>query len=218
MTRPLAGPVDTACDAAVRGAAAWFEQQGHLVEESHPEALEAWAGDDAGMVIWGVNMQANLARMGQMIGRELGEADMEPATWGLVQLTRDVTGLRLAQAQAAQHRLRRDAAAWWERYDLLLTPTSAIAPPPLGDLVAREGDPLRALVRSSPLATFTAPWNATGQPAVSLPFAMSSTGLPIGIQLVGAYAREDLLLRVAAAMESDLRWDLRRAGVHASVA
>ncbi len=216
MAKPLAGPFDPECEATARAAARWLESHGHMVEEAHPAALEWWAGHDAGLTIWAVNMQANLVRMGEWIGRELGEHDMEPATWGLVQMARDVTGLRLVQSQAAQSRLRRETATWWETYDLLLSPTSAILPPELGDLVAHEGDPLRALIRSGPLATFTGAWNATGQPAISVPFALSASGLPIGVQMVGAYAREDLLLRVAAAMEADLRWDLRRAPVHAS--
>jgi amidase len=216
MLRPVAGPSDPECEAAARGLGSWLASLGHRVEESHPAALEWWAGIDAGLVIWGVNMQANLARMGEWIGRELGQADMEPATWELVQMTREVTGLRLAQAQGAQHRLRRETAAWWESFDLLLTPTCAIQPPRLGDLVAHDGEPLRALMRSGPMAAFTGPWNATGQPAISLPVATSAAGLPVGVQLVGAYGREDLLLRVAAAVEADLRWDRKRPGVHAT--
>ena len=216
MAKPLAGPFDPECEGAARSAALWLESHGHAVEEAHPAAIEWWGGLDAGLVIWAVNMQANLVRMGGWIGRELGESDMEPATWGLVLMAREVTALRLAQAQSAQSRLRRETATWWEDYDLLLTPTAAIQPPELGDLVAHDGDPLRALIRSGPMATFTGAWNATGQPAISVPFAQSSSGLPIGVQMVGAYGREDLLLRVASAMEADLRWDLRRAPVHAS--
>lgn len=216
MARPVGGPFDPECERAARDAASWLESHGHSVEEAHPAAVEWWAGLDAGLVIWAVNMQANLVRMGGWIGRELGEADMEPATWGLVEMARDVSALRLAQAQAAQSRLRRETATWWNDYDLLLTPTSAIQPPELGDLVAHEGEPLRALIRSGPMATFTGVWNATGQPAISVPFAQSSSGLPIGVQMVGAYGRDDLLLRIASAMEEDLRWDLRRAPVHAS--
>ena len=218
MPKPLAGPFDPECEGAARNAAKWLESHGHVVEEARPAAVEWWAGLDAGLVIWAVNMQANLVRMGDWIGRELGESDMEPATWGLVLMAREVTALRLAQAQSAQSRLRRETATWWEDYDLLLTPTSAIQPPELGDLVAHDGEPLRALVRSGPIATFTGAWNATGQPAISVPFAQSASGLPIGVQMVGAYGREDLLLRVASAMEADLRWDLRRAPVHASLA
>jgi amidase len=216
MARPIAGPSDPECEAAARFTATWLEGAGHHVEEAFPTALEWWAGQPAGLTIWAVNMATNLIRMGSWIGRELGEGDMEPATWELVKRAREVSGIELAQAQAAQSKLRRDAAVWWNEFDLLVSPTMAIQPPELGDLVARPDESMRALIRSAPMATFTGAWNATGQPAISLPVAVSSTGLPIGVQLVAAYGREDLLLRVASAMEADLRWDLRRPPVHAS--
>jgi amidase len=214
MARPLAGPIDPECEAAANWTATWFENAGHHVEAAFPAALGWWAGQPAGMTIWAVNMATNLVRMGNWIGRELGEADMEPATWELVKRARTFTAIDLAQAQAAQAKLRRDAATWWNDFDVLLSPTMAILPPELGDLVARPDDSMRALIRSGPLATFTGAWNATGQPAISLPVAMSAAGLPIGVQLVAAYGREDLLLR--AALEADVRWDLRRPPVHAA--
>ena len=215
MPQPIAGPSDAEHSGAANEVGRWLESHGHHVELASPGALEWWAGSDAGLTIWAVNMATNIARMGDWIGRTLGEVDMEPATWGLLEMARDISAVKLAQAQAMQSRLRRETAAWWSEFDLLLTPTTAIAPPVLGDIVARQDEPLRALIRSSPLATFTGPWNATGQPAISLPWSQSAPGLPIGVQLVGAYAREDLLLRVAAAMESDRRWDTRRPPVHA---
>ncbi len=57
---------------------------------------------------------------------------------------------------------------------------------------------------------YTAQFNVTGQPAVSLPLHVSDEGLPIGVQLVAAYAREDLLLRVAAQCEQAAPWRDRR--------
>jgi amidase len=216
MTKPLAGPSDPECEAAATWTAKWFEQAGHRVEAAFPAALEWWAGQSAGLTIWAVNMATNIARMGSWIGRDLGENDMEPATWELVKMASSVTASQLAQAQGAQAKLRRDAAVWWNDFDVLLSPTMAIQPPELGDLVARPDDSMRALIRSTPMATFTGAWNTTGQPAISLPVAMSTAGLPIGVQLVAAYGREDLLLRAAAALESDVRWDLRRPPVHAS--
>lgn len=225
MTRPLRGPIDPECEAAATDAAKWFEGHGHHVEPSYPDALNWWATDPAAGIIWALNMRNSIERVAGLIGRPVGPDDFEPATWELCQTADKVTGLQLLQAQSTQTRLRRESAMWWEPtandgsgFDILLSPTMAIQPPPLGELVATPDDPLRALKASSPMATFTGAWNATGQPAISLPFAMGSTGLPIGIQLVAAYGREDLLLRVGAAMESDIRWDLRRATVHASTA
>lgn len=223
MARPIRGPIDPECEAAAIDAAKWFEGQGHVVEASYPESLEWWSSDSAGGLIWALNMRNSIERVSGFIGRPVGSEDFEPATWALGQSADQATGLQLLQAQSAQARLRRESAMWWEPiadqgkgFDLLLSPTMAILPPPLGQLVASPDDPMQALKRSSPMATFTGAWNATGQPAISLPFSMSSTGLPIGVQLVAAYGREDLLLRVGAAMEADLRWDLRRAPVHAS--
>ncbi len=221
MSRPVAGPCDPECEAAALAAAAWFERHGHYVENARPEALEWWAGDPAGLMVWAINMRATMDRVSGLVGRQIGEHDVEPATWGLAEMADRYTALDLHQAQAKQARLRRETATWWAPtdeggagFDLLLSPTMAILPPVLGDHVAYPGEPLRALIRSSPMATFTAPWNTTGQPAISLPFAMSASGLPIGVQLVGAYGREDVLIRVAASMEADLRWDLRRARLH----
>ena len=72
------------------------------------------------------------------------------------------------------------------------------------------------LVRSSPLVQFTVPFNVTGQPAISLPLFWNDAGLPIGVQLVAAYGREDLLLRVAAQLEEAHPWADRRPAVIAS--
>lgn len=225
MARPLNDRVDPECEAAALAAAAWFENQGHSVETSYPQALDWWAKERAGSLVWALNMRNSMARVARFIGRDVGQEDFEPATWGLGQAADTASGLDLLEAQSAQARFRRESAMWWEPaasegegFDLLLSPTMAILPPPLGELTATSNDPMRALKGSSPMATFTSPWNTTGQPAISLPFAMSASGLPIGIQLVAAYGREDLLLRVAARMESDLRWDLRRAPVHAASA
>jgi len=75
--------------------------------------------------------------------------------------------------------------------------------------------PLDAFIRSGSLLTFTIPFNVTGQPAISLPLHWNDAGLPIGVQLVAAFGREDLLLRVAAQLERAVEWSQRRPAVHA---
>jgi len=75
-------------------------------------------------------------------------------------------------------------------------------PPPLGTFRSPPDDPLAGIFRAGAFAPFTAPFNTTGQPACSIPLYQNAAGLPIGVQLVAAYGREDLLLQVAAQLEA----------------
>ena len=89
-------------------------------------------------------------------------------------------------------------------------------PPPLvGEIVPSAEAPMDAFARSGALLPFCIPFNVTGQPAISLPLHISADGLPIGVQFVAAAGREDVLLRLAAQLEAELRWSERRPMVHA---
>jgi amidase len=107
------------------------------------------------------------------------------------------------------------AGFWADGHDLLVVPTSPEPPSPLGELGPDTDDPLGVLLRMGALTTFTFPFNVTGQPAVSLPLHWSADGLPIGVQLVAAFGREDVLLRVAAQLEQAAPWADRRPPVSA---
>jgi amidase len=101
----------------------------------------------------------------------------------------------------------RRAAEWWAGgFDLLLTPTMAVPPPPLGAMANDPENPLTPIVAATPSAVFTAGFNTTGQPAISLPLGSSAEGLPIGVQLVAPYGREDVLIRVASQLEEAAPW------------
>jgi amidase len=105
----------------------------------------------------------------------------------------------------------REGASWWSDHDLLLTPTMALPPAEIGEIgTGDEDNPLMPIVRATPYAIFTAGFNSSGQPAISLPMHWSEDGLPIGVQLVAAYGREDLLLQVAAQLEQAQPWADRR--------
>ena len=109
----------------------------------------------------------------------------------------------------------RDVAQWWaDGFDLLLTPTLAEPPVPLGTFDTPD-EPILGFMRAAEFTPFTPGFNITGQPAISLPTATSSDGLPIGIHLAGAFGREDLLLRVAAQIEAAAPWADRHPPVHA---
>ena len=98
----------------------------------------------------------------------------------------------------------RRMADWWDGHDLLLTPTLGAPPPQLGWFAA-DG-PEHEGRRIASVIPYTAQFNMTGQPAVSLPLHWTPAGLPVGVQLVAGYGREDVLVRVASQLEQAAPW------------
>jgi amidase len=99
----------------------------------------------------------------------------------------------------------------WNEIDVLLTPTLAQLPLPIGALRPADGEPaLQMLLNAAGFVPFTPAFNVTGQPAVSLPLSQSADGLPIGVQMVGPPAGEELLLSLSAQLEAARPWVTRR--------
>jgi len=103
----------------------------------------------------------------------------------------------------------RQIVSLWADYDLLLTPTLAMPPVPLG-WDTEPDDPREQFDRAVAFTPFTAVFNVTGQPAVSLPLHWTGDGLPIGVQLVGPPLGEALLFRVSSQLEAARPWLDRR--------
>ena len=202
------------CATATMDAARLFESLGHAVEESFPPALAEPDTAFGVSVTFPVGVAAELDHWSRRTGREITAADVEEPTWALAELGRSITAAQfwLAREQTLAH-ARRIARWWADGFDLLLTPTLSAPPPPLGSFKGEPGNPLSGLGRNAGYAVFTSPFNATGQPAISLPLAMSSDGLPVGVQLVAAYGREDLLIRIASQIEEAAPWRARRAPI-----
>jgi amidase len=161
--------------------------------------------------LWATNMALGIATMGEQIGRELTEADVEPVNWAQAEYARHVTAVDLAVAQAAVTQFRRSIQQWWaDGWDLLLTPTVGEPPVRIGEHDALPDDPLAGMRRAGRFVPFTPAFNMSGQPAISLPLYWNADGLPIGVQLVAAFGREDVLLRVAAQLEQAHPWAHRR--------
>ncbi|MHB1988768.1 MAG: amidase [Acidimicrobiales bacterium] len=198
------------CEAAVRSTAKLLEDLGHRVAEEHPAALDDQENGRRFLARWVVNARLNMLSLATILGREVSPDDVEPLTWAMATAAEELSAVNYAQAMAASARFTRELASWWEDHDLLLTSTLGEPPPFIGELEAPSDDPFATQARTAALVPFTTHFNVSGQPAISLPLHESPDGLPIGIQLVAAYGREDLLIRVAAQLEEALPWRHRR--------
>ncbi|MGH2459148.1 MAG: amidase [Chloroflexota bacterium] len=136
------------------------------------------------------------------------EDQIDPGLVGLVQRARSWTAFEHAQAFLARTRVYDAMRRFFERYDLLLTPSIAVPPFEVGINTPREiaGQSADGLSWSP----FTLPFNLTGQPAATVPCGWTADGLPIGLQIVGRRHEDALVLRAAAAFETAAPWAGRR--------
>ncbi len=217
LTRPPGGQFEAHpdCVAAAESAARLLESLGHGVEDSYPDAFDEPDYIPNFLVRWTSGVDYNLKYWERRTGETIGPDDVEPLTWALAEQGRAHSAADyLAAMEYAQVVSRRGAEWWAGGFDLLLTPTMAIPPTEIGAYAHDPANPLMPIVTATPAAVFTAGFNTTGQPAISLPLHVNDAGLPIGVQLVAAYGREDLLLRVAAQLEQAQPWADRLPELH----
>jgi amidase len=199
------------CVDAVEDAAHLLESLGHAVDESHPAALDEPEQGNRFADVVASHTVTTLRQLEQLVGRKLTREDVELWTWTFVERGMRISAEQYLGAVNWLQAWSRRVAGWWtEGFDLLLTPTIAEPPPPLGILVADPANPTGGLRRLMDLLQFTPAYNITGQPAVSVPLYWNHGGLPIGSQLVAAFGREDLLIQVAAQLEQARPWKDRR--------
>ena len=207
--------IDSACVSAVENTAKLLTELGHNVELVALDAMDSDDLEAAFSVIAGAGLVRDLERWGERLGRPITEADIEPMNWAMFEQARTVVASAYVAAVESVQSYARGVAAWWdEGFDVLLTPTTAAVPAKIGEL-APLGDPQAVMAGMMACTAFTVPFNATGQPAISLPLHLSDAGLPIGIQLVAAYGREDVLVRLASQLECARPWAERRPPIHA---
>ena len=199
--------VDDECRDAARSTAKLLESLGHRVEESWPTALGDASFPPRFGAMWATNQAVSRDALAAMLKRDVTSADIEAVNWEQAERASKASALDYAKSMNAAAMFRRALAQWWhDGFDLLLTPTLARIPFPIGSFVNDPSDPLKPSRLASEWVRFTAQFNMSGQPAISLPLARTASGLPIGVQLVAAYGREDLLLRVASQLETAAPW------------
>ena len=210
MTRfaaTMPGDLDPECRAAVESTGKLLASLGHRVEAAHPAVLDEAKTATIFMRIWPARLLAALESFERKLGRRAGADELDPETRFFVDLGRKTPAAEYLAAMEDMHAFAMTMARWWTGgFDLLVTPTNGTPPPKLGSLGEQS-----AVMRWTP---YTAYFNMTGQPAVSLPLHWSAEGLPVGVHFVAAYGREDLLIRVAAQLEKARPWADRAPGVH----
>jgi amidase len=195
------------CVTAVTNAAQLLESLGHHVELAFPTAINDPKAGGRFMTLWSTNMATSRQSISDMLGREVTNNDVELVNWVMAEYSSKVSALDYALAINDNGVYRRAVQQWWEDgWDILLTPTLAAPPLAIGVSANNPNDPMAPLKIAGEWMGFTAQFNTTGQPAISLPLHMSGDGLPIGVQLVGAYGREDILIRLAAQIETAAPW------------
>jgi amidase len=204
---------DPECREAVTATARLLESLGHHVEESAPEAMfEPEFGHQFGVII-AADTETSFRDFEMLLGRPITDDEIEPRNVHYRRLGASMSVVDYLQARAWLGLWSRRMAAWWSSYDVLLTPTLGAPPPRLGWFT--EAGPEQEGQRIVSFIPYTAQFNMTGQPAVSLPLHWSASGLPVGVQLVAGYGREDLLVRLAAQLEQAAPWADRRPPIHA---
>ena len=195
------------CRAAAHHAARTLESLGHSVEESHPAALDEHAETMRLfmriVISW---VAAGLEEWGRIIGHPVTSEGVEPTTWAFAELGRSLPVALYIETVERMHAFTRRMASWWNGgFDVLVTPTLGEPPPRIGELTPPPDNPM-GTERALAVIPYTSQFNITGQPAISLPLYWNEAGLPVGVQLVAAYGREDVLIRIAAQLEEALPW------------
>jgi amidase len=209
------GEIHADCVTAASESARLLESLGHTVEETFPAALIDPALVGHFTTLWAATLVYNLRYWERKVGREITATDVEPLTWTLAEMGRSITAPDYIEAQHAALELGRRVDEWHEGgYDLLLTPTLGEPPVELGTFSTPD-EPLLGFIRAATFVPYTPLANITGAPAISLPLHWNGDNLPIGVQLMSAYGREDVLLRVAGQLEQAQPWADRRPAVHA---
>ena len=211
---------DPECRLAVQHAGRLLEQLGCSVEPGTPDGMfDPTFGRPFATTIAG-DTSLTISALERVLGRPVRDDELEPRNARYRAIGRKMTAEEYLGARHVLGGWARRMARFWapadldgQGFDLLLTPTLGAPPPELGWFSAAGSEQEGRRINS--FVPYTAQFNVTGQPAISLPLHWTGEGLPVGVQLVAGYGREDVLVRVAAALEQAAPWADRRPVVSA---
>lgn len=211
-------PVDPEIAATVKKTAKALARLGHRVSEAAPD-IDLAALDRACMGIWFFAFDRRLDAYAAKTGRRVGPDTVEAGTLHYYEYAKSVSHYSYLDSLAAMNVARRKIGAFFAKYDVWLTPTTAQTPPKLGVFNMNvDLPPLEFILREERVQQFMIAYNVTGQPAMSLPLGMHSTGLPIGVQLGARPGEDHLLIELGVQLEQAMPWRDRRPPLHVAAA
>ena len=206
---PIEAELDPLCERGVRDAAKLLAALGHDVESFDAP----WRNDEVlrtFTAVFGTPIAAAAFYGGLVTGREPSAELVEPLTWMFWEGIQERSAVDYYLARTQLGALSRQIVAVWDDYDVVLLPSLAGRPLRVGELDPCSDDPWEDFRRSGEFTPYSALFNTSGQPAISLPLYHGDDGLPVGIQLAGRPADEATLLSLSAQLESAAPWAERR--------
>ena len=211
--------VDHAIARALEDVVSLLTDLGHDVGQARLDIGVRWDGfTDANATMWNPTLVNWCQAFSAASGRPIDETTLERSTRACYEHGLRISATDYLRAQDVRNVVTRRVGAFFTGYDVLLTPTTARMPIPIGTYLdgAPIDDALGWFVKLFGEAPFTPVFNVAGTPAISLPLAVeTATGLPIGMQFAGAFGREDLLFRLAGQLETARPWVTKRPQVWA---
>jgi amidase len=197
------------CVTATQDAATLCADLGHEVVEAAPkldgELITQWF-----TVLWSAGCASTLNGVAHITGQDPAPDQVEPLTWALYEMGRQVSAADYLLALQMVQLVARDIGHFFADYDVLLTPTLAEPPVALGTFDSSPDNPLQGFYRAATFVPFTPICNVTGQPAMSVPLFWNANGLPVGTHFIGRFGDEATLFRLAAQLEEARPWANRR--------
>lgn len=201
------------CIAAVRSAAQLCEDLGHTVEEASPP-VDGNLIAERFMPMWASSVVQLVDALAEATGQKPSLKNLQGLTLGLYEQGKKVTGGAYLNCVTAMQQAARTVARWHQTYDVWLTPTLGAPPLKIGAIDTSQRDSVAAFAPVVDYVPFTPLQNATGQPAISLPLHWNKANLPVGVQFVGRFGDEALLIRLAAQLEKASPWKDRKPPIY----
>lgn len=201
----------------VEQAAALCEGLGHKLEEATPTWDEE-AFVQSSTILWVTNCTAMSDMMAMITGRPINADTLELITQTSYEVGKSMSAGAFVKALETVNQISRQVAPFFQRYDILLTPTLSKLPIENGRYSMNDftGSVEQWFEKLSDFSSFTSIYNMTGQPAMSVPLFMSVTDLPVGMQFATRYGDEGTLFQLAGQLERACPWSDRLPPVHVS--